>query len=338
MKTFKTDGRIVAGRRIRMTFLLCTVLAAVLVALPSLAAEPAGKVAAVAGQVTAEGADGAVRFLAQDAPVFSGDVISTGPGARVRIVFTDSSVIFLRPLSRLVVDEYRHTGDPQQDRSNFTLMRGGFRAVTGAIGQANTDSYRIDTPVATIGIRGTDHEGRYCAGDCYDLADIGVVPPPDGLYNGTNSGRTVVGGMEFGPGQYGYTNPARVTRMLPEPPPILSRDPYLRDAFADQDASAAAGVVPADQEAELNQGTAADQAVSSERGGLMAPGVSTVPGVSSDQGIVTGQAVPVDQGTLSGQAVPSEQGGLTVQGLPVAGDEGIEIPAMPSDIRTVRCR
>ncbi len=391
MKTFRTDGMMVAGCRIRMTFLLCTVLAAVLLAHPSWAAEPAGKVAAMAGAVTAEDAGGAVRSLAQDAPVFSGDVINTGPGAKVRIVFTDSSVIFLRPLSRLVIDEYRHTGDPQHDRSNFTLMRGGFRAVTGTIGRANTDSYRIDTPVATIGIRGTDHEGRYCTGDCYDLADIGVVPPPDGLYTGTNSGRTVVGGVEFGPGQYGHTNLDRVTRMLPEPPPILTRDPYLRNAIADQDARAA-GVVPADQKAEPDQGTAADQAVSgdqgvpsgqvipsgqgglmvpgvstvpgvtsdqgvvtgqavpgdrgvpsgqvvpSEQGGLMVPGVSTVPGVTSDQGVVTGQAVPGDRGVPSGQVVPSEQGGLTVQGMPVASDEGIEIPAMPSGVRTVQCR
>ena len=268
MKTFRTDGWMVAGRRIRMICLLCAVFAAAPLTLLSWAAEPAGRIAAVAGTVTADGADGAIRSLAQDAPVFSGDIISTGPGAKVRIVFTDGSVIFLRPLSRLVVDDYRHTGDPRQDRSNFTLMRGGFRAVTGAIGRANTDSYRINTPVATIGIRGTDHEGRYCAGDCFDLVDIGVVPPPDGLYNGTSSGRTMVGRMEFGPGQYGNTSPAGITVVLPEPPPILSSDPYLRNAFADQDEKAAA----------------------------------------------------------------------TLQDVPVADDEGIYIPAMPSAIRAVECR
>ncbi|MCX5875436.1 MAG: FecR domain-containing protein [Deltaproteobacteria bacterium] len=195
------------------------------------AAQPAGKVDAVVGQVTVAGADGAIRTLDKDAPIFSGDIISTGPNSRVRIVFSDEGMIFLRPSTRFVIDSYKHTGNSQQDESKFSLVRGGFRSVTGAIGQANKDKVKIETPVATIGIRGTDHEGRFCAGDCLDLTNIGVSAPADGLYTGTNVGHTQVGAQQFGPGQYGFTSPAKVTVRLPEPPPILIADPSIKGAL-----------------------------------------------------------------------------------------------------------
>jgi len=200
----------------------------------ALAAEPAGKVDAVAGQVTVAGTDGAIRTLAKDAQIFAGDIISTGPNSRVRIIFSDEGVIFLRPSTRFVIDSYKHTGNTQQDESKFSLVKGGFRSVTGAIGQANKEKVRIETPVATIGIRGTDHEGRYCAGDCLDLTNIGVSAPADGLYTATNVGQTMVGTQQFGPGQYGYTTPTKITVRLPEPPPILTMDPALRGALTPQ--------------------------------------------------------------------------------------------------------
>ncbi|HVT33991.1 MAG TPA: hypothetical protein VHE37_00295 [Nevskiaceae bacterium] len=42
-------------------------------------------------------------------------------------------------------------------RAFFRLLKGSFRAVSGLIGKANQDDYRVSTPVATIGIRGTDY-------------------------------------------------------------------------------------------------------------------------------------------------------------------------------------
>jgi hypothetical protein len=206
--------------------------------LPAVAADPpAGKVVAVAGQVTAAGADGAIRPLAKDDPVFAGDIISTGPNSRTRIVFSDNGVIFLRPSTRFVIKSYQHSGAADKDESEFSLVRGGFRSVTGAIGHSNPKNYRVDTPVATIGIRGTDHEGRFCAGDCADLVDIGVSAPPDGLYTGTNEGETMVGGQEFKAGQYGYTTLGGPTTPLPQPPPILIKDPMLRGSLTDSGGS-----------------------------------------------------------------------------------------------------
>ncbi|MFH1021280.1 MAG: FecR family protein [Pseudomonadota bacterium] len=250
------------------------------------AAEPAGKVDALAGQVTVAGADGAIRSLTKDAPVFNGDIISTGPNSRVRIVFSDEGVIFLRPSSRFVIDSYKHSGDKQQDESKFSLVKGGFRSVTGAIGQANKDKVKIETPVATIGIRGTDHEGRFCAGDCLDLTDIGVSAPPDGLYTATNVGQTMVGTQQFGPGQYGFTTPARVTVRLPEPPPILVADPALRGAMAPQ-----RGRESNEQSEHPSQEQSTEQSSRPER-----------PGQSGQ----TGQGEQAGQGAREGFEIPAQ--------------------------------
>lgn len=283
------------------------------------AAEPAGKVDAVVGQVTVAGADGTIRSLAKDAPVFAGDIISTGPNSRVRIVFSDEGVIFLRPSTRFVIDSYKHSGDKQRDESKFSLVKGGFRSVTGAIGQANKDKVKIVTPVATIGIRGTDHEGRFCAGDCLDLTNIGVSAPPDGLYTATNVGQTVVGTQQFGPGQYGFTTPAKVTVRLPEPPPILVADPALRGAMAPQKTTES-----------KDKGTPA-----SEKPGDQAEKPGAQEGEKPEQkqgGTQEKQPEKTGQSGQSGQA--GQQGEQSAPGA----KEGFEIPAKPPTTRAIQCQ
>ncbi|MFZ5775843.1 MAG: FecR family protein [Thermodesulfobacteriota bacterium] len=286
--------------------LLALCLSLTLAGIPATAqaADPAGKVDAVAGEVTVAGADGSIRTLAKDAPVFAGDIISTGPNSRVRLVFSDQGVIFLRPSSRFVIDSYKHTGDKQQDESKFSLVKGGFRSVTGAIGQANKENVKIETPVATIGIRGTDHEGRFCAGDCLDLTNIGVSAPADGLYTATNVGQTMVGTQQFNAGQYGFTSPAGVTVRLPEPPPILTADPALRGAMTPQQ----------QQEERRDQGTPGSG--EQQEGG----------GQRSQSGRQTGQT-----SSQAGQGGANEQTG---QG----GNGGVlEIPAQPPATRSIQC-
>ncbi|GAB6039760.1 FecR family protein [Endothiovibrio diazotrophicus] len=193
-------------------------------ALPLAAAEPAGKLLMARGQVTAVAPGGDIRSLQRGDVVYPGETLATGPNSSLRIRFSDGAFLFLRPGSRFRIDEYRDAGTPEQDKSVFSLLKGGFRSITGAIGHRDKENVKIGTPVATIGIRGTDHQGRYCQGDCIDLMNRGVQPPPDGLYTGTTSGATSVGGQVFRAGQFGYTDPQQQTVTLPTPPPILSVD------------------------------------------------------------------------------------------------------------------
>jgi hypothetical protein len=68
------------------------------------------------------------------------------------------------------------------------LVKGGFRAITGMIGHTNKDNYKIETPTATIGIRGTDHEPMFIPNPV--AGHKSLVEP--GTYDKVNSGAAVL--------------------------------------------------------------------------------------------------------------------------------------------------
>ncbi|MBV1889434.1 MAG: FecR domain-containing protein [Gammaproteobacteria bacterium] len=144
----------------------------------------AGRVVYSKGRSTAAGTGGDIRELDKGAKLFEGDTLNTGPGSYLRVRYSDGATMLLRPRTRMQLQEYTHTGDEANDRNFMRLVKGGFRTVTGAIGHNKKDAYLVSTPVATIGIRGTDYSAVFCAGDCVNL--------PDGLYTTTDSGSTVV--------------------------------------------------------------------------------------------------------------------------------------------------
>ena len=144
----------------------------------------AGRIIYSKGRSTAAGISGDVRELDKGAKVFEGDTLNTGPGSFLRVRYSDGATMLMRPRTRLQLQEYTHTGDEANDRNFMRLVKGGFRTVTGAIGHNKKDAYLVSTPVATIGIRGTDYSAIFCAGDCVNM--------PDGLYTTTDSGSTVV--------------------------------------------------------------------------------------------------------------------------------------------------
>jgi hypothetical protein len=63
----------------------------------------------------------------------------------------------LQPETTLRIDNYRfERGDDGSERGFLSLLKGGFRTVTGLIGKRNKANYQVNTPTATIGIRGTE--------------------------------------------------------------------------------------------------------------------------------------------------------------------------------------
>ncbi|HSG90241.1 MAG TPA: FecR family protein [Pseudomonadales bacterium] len=139
----------------------------------------AGRAVIVLGEVEAVAADGSVRTLARGDEVRPGDTLRTGPRGRAQIRFTDGARMALRPDTELAVDEYEHAPaePPARQRTTLRLSRGGFRAITGAVADRNRAAYRVVTPQAILGVRGTDFSAV--------IADLG-----DGLqlYVGVRSG------------------------------------------------------------------------------------------------------------------------------------------------------
>ena len=161
---------------------------------PVFAADSAGTATLVTGHVSAAAPSGEVRDLIKGGAVYAGEMIITAAGSYVNIEFSDGGRVLLRPETRFAIERYQYAGAQapaggpaqpvRQESAFFRLLKGGFRAVSGLIGHTRREDYAVQTPVATIGIRGTDYEVRYCSGDCGDISPA----PKDGLYAGVQSG------------------------------------------------------------------------------------------------------------------------------------------------------
>lgn len=140
------------------------------------------------GSFTANG-----RILQRSSPIFVADVLRTGPASQGGITFTDGTVMTFKENSQYSVDSYKFK---TADNSSFngTLVTGGFRTITGQIAKENSNNYQINTPVATIGVRGTDYQAIYQGGYLYVQVYEGTVcinpygggsnmECPTGLYN-----------------------------------------------------------------------------------------------------------------------------------------------------------
>src|SRR5262249_39413509 len=72
---------------------------------------------------------------------------------RIGINFTDGTSFNLSSNARITLDEYVYDPNGRSNSTLFNLTKGTFTLVAGSV--AKTGDMKIDTPVATMGIRGT---------------------------------------------------------------------------------------------------------------------------------------------------------------------------------------
>lgn len=144
-------ARIVTGVSVRPA--LTTTVATVTT--PALSLHPIGQVVWVKGDVEASQA-GKNRSLQRRSVIYEHDMIVTGPDASGEVVFTDSSIVTLRGGTQLKIDKYHFDpATPADNKYIAGLAKGGFRTITGLISHGHPENYQVNTPVATIGVRGT---------------------------------------------------------------------------------------------------------------------------------------------------------------------------------------
>ncbi len=131
-------------------------LALVSAAVSEAALANTGHVDFAIGNVVVTEASGRAHALLKGAEVGSGDKIASGADGRAQIRFSDGAYVSLQPNTEFDIKEYRYSGKADGTESAlFGLFKGAMRTVTGLVGRANKSRYRIATPTATIGIRGT---------------------------------------------------------------------------------------------------------------------------------------------------------------------------------------
>lgn len=129
-----------------------------LAAPPDIASTPpsaAGVVALSVGPVHLQ-TDNEKTPLRQGDTVQTGHTVVTGTGGFAHIKMADGGLIAIRPGSvfQLEVFDFRH--DAENDRVRYRLEQGVARSITGTVGERNKAAFRLNTPVAAIGVRGTD--------------------------------------------------------------------------------------------------------------------------------------------------------------------------------------
>lgn len=116
-----------------------------------------GEATMVIGVAHVIGASGQSLLANKGVAIRVGDSIETGAGGHVHLRFVDGGRVSVRPSSRLKIESYAYSSDrPALNAIKFRLDEGIVRSITGSWGEAARDRFRLNTPMAAIGVKGTD--------------------------------------------------------------------------------------------------------------------------------------------------------------------------------------
>jgi hypothetical protein len=119
--------------------------------------EIVGEVSLVLGKAWVRHDDGSLQTLRMGETITESDIIETGGNGHVHVRFVDQALVSVRPSSKLEIVNYRYdAANPAASSVKFNLVEGVTRAISGDAAKHARGSFRMNTPVAAIGVRGTD--------------------------------------------------------------------------------------------------------------------------------------------------------------------------------------
>jgi hypothetical protein len=127
------------------------------VAQASLPGAEVGTVSFVLGKawITKPGQRRAEIAVGMDVGVY--DRIDTESNGHVHVRLIDTALISVRPSSTLEIQRYDYNAaDPEASAVKLNLIEGESRAISGEAAKKARQNFRLNTPVAAIGVRGTD--------------------------------------------------------------------------------------------------------------------------------------------------------------------------------------
>ena len=136
---------------------LCCFILFIFAAAPALSQDAAGH----AGMVKTVSGDARIMRQAAETPAAPGkllrenDLLATGPDGRLGFILTDGTVITLGPGSSFRIDAYLFQPEENAYDFSFFMEKGTALYNTGKISRLSPESVKLETPRATVGIRGT---------------------------------------------------------------------------------------------------------------------------------------------------------------------------------------
>lgn len=151
---------------IALLFALCAQSASAVEPLNSNAARPAenpqssvsvGTVSLVLGKAYIESPNQRRQIVKAGSQIKVNDTITTAANGTVHIHFVDKALMSVRPDSTLEILSYDYNPEkPELSEVKFNLVFGITRAISGEAAKAARQRFRLNTPIAAIGVRGTD--------------------------------------------------------------------------------------------------------------------------------------------------------------------------------------
>lgn len=137
---------------------------------------PVGSVSLVIGKAFVESETSGRERLTTGAFVREGDSILTESNGHVHIRFRDDAVLSVRPSSELHIVTYRFDEEnPENSAIKLDLIEGTARTVSGKAAKAARHRFRLNTPIAAIGVRGTDFVVSSTSSSLMALVNDGAI-------------------------------------------------------------------------------------------------------------------------------------------------------------------
>ncbi|MFC6639764.1 FecR family protein [Sulfitobacter sediminilitoris] len=137
-----------------------------------------GQVELLEGVAFVQRTDGQTEELEVGTKVFAGDVVQTQDGSTLGLTFADGTIFSLAAASRMVLDELIYDPQGSDNSGVFNLVQGSFVFIAGQT--ARTGGIEINTPAATMGIRGTTGKIDIQTLDGIATVSVSLNPDPDG--------------------------------------------------------------------------------------------------------------------------------------------------------------
>lgn len=162
--------------------LLALVMGAGLASAQPAATVPVARVAIAVGDAVKITPAGASQALQVGAVLQAGDRVRTGSDAVAILVFSDEGRISLRADSELLIRHYEVDPAGARTRIELELLKGTLRQISGNASRQQPERYRLNTPIAVIGVRGTDFLAK-TTGDAVEAfvheGQIVILPTAD---------------------------------------------------------------------------------------------------------------------------------------------------------------
>lgn len=153
-----------------------------------------------------------------------GDAVRTGAKAWALLNMLDGTRITVRPDSELRIIAYRYNDAAEftQNLALLALTRGAMRVFTGRIATGRSSGFRVQTPDASMELRGVDHDISFVEPKAAFRGDA-----PAGTYGKAREGEATLknahGEVTLRTGQVAYVDP----KLRAAPRLLIGTEPYF---------------------------------------------------------------------------------------------------------------